>query len=137
MFVLVEACCPFQKKKSSESQSSISVCSWYSGPSVLEALDSLNLLAYGHTRSAVKQSSANSLRAVVSFVIDRQAGCEVGVKVLRGTLRQGRKIGFIGGAIGTATIHAVYTGDDRRPVDCLEEGEQGSVILVNRCLVVT
>ena len=120
------------KKKISDAASPIRVCSWYSGPSVLEALDSLNLSSSSHAISAGKPPSEHSLRAVVSSVFDRQAGCEVGVKILRGTLKQGRKLGFLGGAIGTATVHAVYSGDDRQPVDCLAEGEQGSVLLVNR-----
>ena len=110
------------------------VCSWYGGQSILEALDTLEPISRkaGARPGSAAPAASSSLRAVVSYVTDHHKGCEVGIKILRGRLQRGRKVGFLGGAIGVATAHAVYTGDEHAPVEELCEGEQGAVLLVDR-----
>ncbi len=132
--VAVGGSVPPKPTKGSSHSSAAPVCSWYTGQSILEALDSLDPISRKSGSRPGSEYSAvpSSLRAVVSYVTDHHKGCEVGVKILRGRLQRGRKVGFLGGAIGVATAHAVYTGDDHAPVDELCEGEQGAVLLVDR-----
>lgn len=102
------------------------VCPWYHGPALLEVLDTLPIV------NLSASSLSSSLRAVVSSVSDSSKGCDVAVKILRGTLQVGQTVGFHGGADGVATIKSIWAGSDHRPLTELLEREQGKVTLSDR-----
>lgn len=104
------------------------VCPWYRGPTLLEALDFLPIIS-----TTASDATSSSLRAVVSSVSDSQKGCDVSVKILRGKLKVGQTVGFLGGADGVASVKSMRAGSDSRPLPELGEREQGIVTLVDRC----
>ena len=102
------------------------VCPWYRGPTLLEVLDLLPIV------SSPVSTAALSLRAVVSSVTDSQKGCDASVKILRGKLKVGQTVGFLGGADGVACVRSMRAGSDSRPLFELSEREQGIVTLVDK-----
>lgn len=101
------------------------VCPWYSGASLMEMIDSLPL-----ADSLVLSSS--SLRAVVTSVSDNHKGCDVTVKILRGRLKVGQTVGYLGGTGGVATAKFIRSGKDGRTLNELHVREQGEITLVDR-----
>ena len=101
------------------------VCPWYHGETLLEIIDGLPIVE-------PPKSSACSLRAVVSSVLDSQKGCEALVKILRGKLKVGHTVGYLGGPDGVATVKSIRAGHGGRQLGVLKEREQAYVSFVNR-----
>lgn len=125
---------PVSTGKSSAIGAALSVaetCPWYTGPTLLEVMDALPVALVAHSDKPA------SLRAIVSSVMDTHKSCEANIKVLRGRLRIGQTVGFLGGAEGVATVKSIRSGDSTQHLTVLREREQGLVTLVDRyCYVV-
>jgi translation elongation factor EF-1alpha len=104
-----------------------SPCSWYCGPSLIECIDRLPV-----ARLPFVEGKSRSFRGLVCAVNEQQRGVEATVLVLRGSLKVGRHVGFMGGVTGTLLVMSISAADDGRALTVLGEKEQGIVHLVDR-----
>lgn len=97
--------------------------SWYSGPTLLEAIHAL--------KEPARQVSGMPFRAVIKSVgAEHARGCEVRATVLQGRLARGRGVG-LASAAGAATVKSITT-DDGTALPSLQAGETATLALLDR-----
>jgi hypothetical protein len=92
-------------------------------------LEALQSFSFYHINIYEKQ---RSLRAIITAFSNKHNGCEATIKILRGRLRLGCSVGFLGGSVGVLTVKSILAGDDNQPLDELLCGEEGFITLTDR-----